>query len=220
MTRKLKTASGLYRHADKISESLRIPFARKVGKPQNPTSIRTKCAESRNSNSCAQQITTTAVSSVIRKNRHKSSPNQSLSQPTAELTRSVGSSLKCSNCDEIASSPIQVVSLKHEPRTYRFWVNVLSTWRHYANIRPPVARSSWQQVARDPHNIKFHLTSYMGRDSSVGIATRYGLDGLGIESRLGRDFPHPSRPVLGPTQPPVQWVPGIFPGGKAAGAWG
>ena len=30
----------------------------------------------------------------------------------------------------------------------------------------------------------------MGRDSSVGIAIRYGLDGPGIESRWGRDFPH------------------------------
>jgi hypothetical protein len=33
----------------------------------------------------------------------------------------------------------------------------------------------------------------VGRDSSVGIATGYGLDGLVIESRWGRDFPHPSR---------------------------
>jgi hypothetical protein len=29
--------------------------------------------------------------------------------------------------------------------------------------------------------------------SSVGIATGYGLDGPGIESRWGRDFPHLSR---------------------------
>jgi hypothetical protein len=48
----------------------------------------------------------------------------------------------------------------------------------------------------------------VGRDSSVGIATCYGLEGPGIESRWGRDFQHPSRPALGPTQPPVQWIPG------------
>ena len=48
-----------------------------------------------------------------------------------------------------------------------------------------------------------------GRESSVGIATRYGLDGPGIEFRWGRDFQHPSGPALGPTQPPVRWVPGL-----------
>ena len=52
-----------------------------------------------------------------------------------------------------------------------------------------------------------------GRDSSVGIATAYGVDGSGIESRWGRDFPHLSRPALRPTQPPVQWVTGL-PGCK------
>ena len=32
-----------------------------------------------------------------------------------------------------------------------------------------------------------------GRNGAVGIATRYGLDGLGLESRWRRDFPHPSK---------------------------
>ena len=48
-----------------------------------------------------------------------------------------------------------------------------------------------------------------GRDSAVGIATHYGLDGPGIESRWRRDFPHPPRAPLGTTEPPIQWVPGL-----------
>jgi hypothetical protein len=55
------------------------------------------------------------------------------------------------------------------------------------------------------------------RDISVGIATRYGFGGPAIEPQWGRDFQHPSIWNLGPTQPPTEWVPGLFPRGKAAG---
>jgi hypothetical protein len=53
---------------------------------------------------------------------------------------------------------------------------------------------------------------YSAPGISVGIATDYGLNGPGIESRYGRDLPHLSRPALVPTQPPVQWISGIYRG--------
>ena len=53
-----------------------------------------------------------------------------------------------------------------------------------------------------------------GPDSSVGIVTCYRLDGPGIESPWGRDFPHQYRPALGPTHSPIQWVPRLSRGAK------
>ena len=60
------------------------------------------------------------------------------------------------------------------------------------------------------------LSTYMisGPGSSVGIAIGYGLDGLGIEFRWGRDFPHLSRPALGLHPAPYKMGTGSFPGVK------
>jgi hypothetical protein len=63
------------------------------------------------------------------------------------------------------------------------------------------------------------VLQYMGRDSSVGIATGYGLDGTGIEPRWGGEIFR--------TRPDRPWGPlsllyngyRVFPGVKAAGAW-
>jgi hypothetical protein len=72
----------------------------------------------------------------------------------------------------------------------------------------------WLYVRFVYSNIRAGYWYWAGRDSSVGIATGYGLDGPGIEFRWGRDIQHLSREVLGPTQPPVQWILGLFPDGK------
>ena len=45
----------------------------------------------------------------------------------------------------------------------------------------------------------------------VGRATDYGLDGLGSNPG-GYEIYRPSTPAFGPTQPPVQWVPGLSRG--------
>ena len=64
--------------------------------------------------------------------------------------------------------------------------------------------------------ILLHLNLW-GRNSAVGIATGYGLDGSNIKSRWERYFTHQSRPTLGTNQPPVLWVTGLS-ADKAAGA--
>ena len=53
------------------------------------------------------------------------------------------------------------------------------------------------------------------RDGSVGIATRYGLDGPGIEYTFRRDFPHPFKPA----QLPIRYngYSLSFPGEKRPG---
>jgi hypothetical protein len=61
----------------------------------------------------------------------------------------------------------------------------------------------------------FFFSSPQSRDSSVGIATGYGLDGRGDRSSSPDRvknflFSTSSRPALGPTPPPIQWVPGAL----------
>jgi hypothetical protein len=63
----------------------------------------------------------------------------------------------------------------------------------------------------------YHLLDYTqgSRDSSVGIELGYELDDRGSRVRLLRGlgiflFTTASRPVLGPTQPPIQWVTGAL----------
>ena len=75
----------------------------------------------------------------------------------------------------------------------------------------------WHIKSAGLNHILYFYMVYMGQDSTVSIATHYGLDGPGIESWWGQDFPHPSRPTLVSTQPPTQWILELSQGVKG---WG
>ena len=57
----------------------------------------------------------------------------------------------------------------------------------------------------------------MGRLSSAGIATRYGLDGAGIESRWGASFSAPFQTGRGAQPASYAMGTGSFPGLKRRG---
>ena len=59
----------------------------------------------------------------------------------------------------------------------------------------------------------------MGRDNSVRITTRYGLDVPGIESRWGVRYSASVQTGLGAHVASYTMCTWFFPGGKAAGAW-
>jgi hypothetical protein len=69
--------------------------------------------------------------------------------------------------------------------------------------------------------INFTLGIPKSRDIAVDIAIGYGLDdrGVGVRALVGsRIFSAASRPALGLTHPPIQWVPGdLSPGVKRPG---
>jgi hypothetical protein len=62
---------------------------------------------------------------------------------------------------------------------------------------------------RNAHDFSILLTNVCGPGSSVGLATDYGLDGPGSNPGGARFSVPVQTGPRGPTQPPVQWVPGL-----------
>jgi hypothetical protein len=75
-----------------------------------------------------------------------------------------------------------------------------------------------------PFRDKLFLDSYrpsqmdVDRETVLGVAIRYELDGPAIENRWGQDFPHPPRPHLRPNR--ASCIMGTRPPSGAGGGGG
>ena len=95
-------------------------------------------------------------------------------------------------------------------------MNLLITLDGTPSVPPSATGHEADTVFSVYFSFNIILSYNWGRDSSVGIATRYGLEGPGIESRWGggRDFSHLSRPALGPHPASCTVGTGCLPGVK------
>jgi hypothetical protein len=67
--------------------------------------------------------------------------------------------------------------------------------------------------------IGFKLQSIQGTGQSSLYSDSIRAGRSGDRIQVGRDFRHPFRLVLGPTQPSIKCVLGFLPTGKAADSW-
>ena len=152
----------------------------------------------------------------------------------AKRTPPKTSRTKNSNTQRTENKTTDVVIQQHSRKLLKMDILMSETcwahnkWNKIASDIKLVFHSSTIATMHGPINIKILDTSFIlckilcvhfstvGWDSSVDIATRYGLNSPGIEYRCRRDFMNPSIRALGPTQPAIQGVP-IIPGVKRRG---
>jgi hypothetical protein len=82
--------------------------------------------------------------------------------------------------------------------------------------------SKINHILKQRLNLNYQCARQKSLESSVGIVAKLKAEWLEFNSWQGaRDFffSIESRLVLGPNQPPIQWILGLCLNGKAAGAW-
>ena len=102
-----------------------------------------------------------------------------------------------------------------------------TAWRPTVNLSTEVterrpsngpALDGMRKICLPARNLNEAFAKRLGRDSSVGIATRYWLDCPGIEFRWGRDFSAPVQTEPGTHPASYIMGTGSFLLGKSAGA--
>jgi len=115
----------------------------------------------------------------------------------------------------------------------KFWTETNVDVRFLDMFPHVISHEDWRNNEKCENDLKMGPSVYdvnaLPRSSRYSIklslpcvlskATCCRVDGPEIESQWVLDFPHSSRPVLWSTQSPIRWVPDLFPGSKAAGAW-
>jgi hypothetical protein len=112
---------------------------------------------------------------------------------------------------------ICTLSLTLMPRPDRCTIGKETTYPLYRRLCGPRAGldgcgKSRSQPVFDPRTVQPVASGCTDRAIPAHRSELYTVNGSGIKSRWGRGIPHLLRPALGPTQPPVQWVPGLSRG--------
>ena len=96
---------------------------------------------------------------------------------------------------------------------YKIAFNVICYCQHYSQNLPSNCDSTRNEDVCNASVL--HLETYyivcVGRVAQSVLRLSYGLDGPG-SNPVGDEIFLPSRPTLGPTQPPAKWVPGLSRG--------
>ena len=115
------------------------------------------------------------------------------------------------NRDELFKIQWQI--REHVPPTVTFFMScLLPTGYHFIKQGYLFVLSDWDRVCSLWGRDWVEYIIWSGPGSSVGIATDYGLDGPGIESRWGEIFRLPDRP-WSPPKLLYNWYQ-VFPGGR------